>query len=170
MVNFLFSLGLLFFTTSAQQRKPAIAHPIYVSVVEMEQNTAAKTVEISCKIFTDDFEKTLRKYTNVKVDLINPGNRAEMNNLVNTYLQAHFKLKINQQPAVLNFLGFEKIEEGIYSYFEVRQVNAIKNIEVYSTILYEYKWEQMGIFHCKANHLSKSSKLNNPDNKIIFNF
>ena len=34
-------------------------HPIYVSVTEIEHNAKDKTLEISCKIFTDDFEKTL---------------------------------------------------------------------------------------------------------------
>ena len=31
------------------------AHPIYVSVTEIEHNAAEKTLEISCRIFTDDF-------------------------------------------------------------------------------------------------------------------
>ena len=36
-------------------------HPIFVSVTEIEYNAVNKTLEIGCKIFVDDFEKTLRK-------------------------------------------------------------------------------------------------------------
>ena len=46
--------GLIF--TSAEPN----LHPIFVSVTEIEHNAKDKTLEISCKIFTDDFEKTLR--------------------------------------------------------------------------------------------------------------
>jgi hypothetical protein len=34
-------------------------HPFHVSVVEINYNATDKTLEISCKIFTDDFEKVL---------------------------------------------------------------------------------------------------------------
>ena len=34
-------------------------HPFHVSVVEINHNATDKTLEISCKIFTDDFEKVL---------------------------------------------------------------------------------------------------------------
>lgn len=36
-------------------------HPFHVSVIEINHNAADKTLEISCKIFTDDFEKILAK-------------------------------------------------------------------------------------------------------------
>ena len=32
-------------------------HPIFMSVTEIEHNAKDKTLEISCKVFTDDFEK-----------------------------------------------------------------------------------------------------------------
>ncbi|MET0461971.1 MAG: DUF6702 family protein, partial [Chitinophagaceae bacterium] len=34
-------------------------HPIHLSVTEINHNAADRTLEISCKIFTDDFEKVL---------------------------------------------------------------------------------------------------------------
>ena len=36
-------------------------HPIFVSVTEIEHNAVEKTLEISCKLFVDDFEKSLPK-------------------------------------------------------------------------------------------------------------
>ena len=36
-------------------------HPIFVSVTQIDHNATDKTLEISCKIFTDDFEQTLRQ-------------------------------------------------------------------------------------------------------------
>ena len=36
-------------------------HPVHVSVIEVEHNAAEKSLEVTCKIFTDDFEKVLAK-------------------------------------------------------------------------------------------------------------
>lgn len=148
----------------------ANAHPIYVSVAEIEHNAKAQTLQVSYKIFTDDFEKTLRKNTNLKVDLINPKDREKMNILVNAYLQKHFTLKVNGKAVSLRFLGFEEIEEGIYSYLEATNITAVKTIEVFNNVLYDYHPQQMGIFHCKVNGVNKSSKLNNPETGVTFNF
>ena len=75
-------------------------HPIYVSVTEINWNKPKSTLEVSCKIFTDDFEKTLRNAYKTHVDLINPGNRANMDKLVNDYIQKHFSLKIDGKPFI----------------------------------------------------------------------
>ena len=53
--KWLFILGLSFVLTSA---KP-VDHPFHVSVIEINHNAADKNLEISCKIFTDDFEKIM---------------------------------------------------------------------------------------------------------------
>ena len=58
--------------------RPVIVHPFHVSVIEINHNAVDKTLEISCKIFTDDFEKILAKNYKAKVDLINPPNKAAM--------------------------------------------------------------------------------------------
>ena len=56
-------------------------HPIYVSVTEIEHNAKEKTLEISCKIFTDDFEKALKATYKTYVDLLKPKNIIEAANV-----------------------------------------------------------------------------------------
>jgi hypothetical protein len=51
---------ILFFSQSFLSTPKSTKHPIFVTVTEIEQNIKEKSVEISCKIFTDDFEKALR--------------------------------------------------------------------------------------------------------------
>ena len=148
----------------------SVLHPIYVSVTEIEHNSKDKTLEVSCKIFTDDFEKTLRKAYNIHVDLLDPKEKEAMNKLVNDYVQRHLQISLEGKTVVMHFLGYEKMEEGIYSYYQVDNVNAVKNISITNNILYEYKTEQMGLIHVTVNGNRKSSKLNNPDEKISFEF
>ncbi len=145
-------------------------HPIFVSVTEINHNVANKSLEISCKIFTDDFEQTLRQQNKITVDLLNPVNRKDMNVLVNNYIQKHLQLKINDKTAVMEFLGFEQQEEGIISFFEVKNIVTVKKLEVVNTILYESKPQQMQIIHVMVNGERKSSHLDNPDVKASFQF
>ncbi len=156
------SLGLFANTSSL--------HPLYVSVTEIEHNAKEKTLEISCKIFTDDFEKTLRNAYQVRVDLLDPAKKEAMNKLVNDYVQKHLTINLEGKNAIMHFIGCEQIEEGIYCYYQIEKVNSVKSISVTNNILYEYKKEQMGLIHVTVNGIRKSSKLNNPEEKVSFAF
>ena len=145
-------------------------HPLYVSVIEIEHNAKDKTLEISCKIFTDDFEKTLRQAYKTHVDLLKPADKEAMNKLVSDYVQKHLQVNVDGKDVLLKFIGYEQIEEGIYSYYQVDNVNAVKNIIVTDNILYEYKDEQMSLIHVTVNGNRKSTKLNNPDTKATLGF
>lgn len=145
-------------------------HPIYVSVAEIDYNATNKTLEISCKLFTDDFEKALRSDYKTQVDLINPKERAAMDKLVNNYVQKHFTIYLEGKPIAIKYLGYEQIEEGIYSYFEAANINQPKNVSIFNTLLYAYHEQQMGLMHVTVNGTRKSTKLNNPDSKAEISF
>jgi hypothetical protein len=145
-------------------------HPLFVSVTEIGHNTSSKALEISCKIFTDDFEMALRKKYNTKVDLLDAKFKGAMNPLVNDYIQKHLSITIDGKLASLQFLGFEQQEEGIISYCEAKNIVKVQNMEVINTILYEYNSQQMGIIHVMVNGERKSSRLNSPDSVVSFRF
>jgi hypothetical protein len=168
MVSLLFKWlmigGLLFHVT------PTSHHPIFVSVTEIEHNAAEKTLEISCKIFTDDFEKTLRKAYKTNVDLLQPKDKTAMNKLVSDYVQKHLQLKADGKPLTLQFIGYEQQEEGIVSFYQVKNIAAVKKLDITDNILFEYKKEQMNILHITVNGNKKSTKLVNPEDKAGFVF
>ena len=145
-------------------------HPIFVSVTEINHNAANKSLEISCKIFTDDLEQTLRQQNKIRVDLLNPASKQAMNVLVNNYIQKHLQLKVDDKAVVLEFVGFEQQEEGIISYFEVKNMATVKKLDITNTILYESRPQQMQIIHVMVNGERKSSHLDNPDEKASFLF
>ncbi|MEI9958207.1 MAG: DUF6702 family protein [Ferruginibacter sp.] len=144
MASILFKWLFIF---SAFTLPAAVSHPIFMSVTEIEHNAKDKTLEISCKIFTDDFEKTLRQTYKGTVDLINPKDKAAMNKLVSDYVQAHLLLAIDGKKVALQFVGYEIQEEGVTSFFQVNNIPAVKKIDVTDNILYEYKKEQIEIVH-----------------------
>ena len=145
-------------------------HPIYVSVTEIEHNAKEKTLEISCKIFTDDFEKALRKVNKHRVDLLDQGLKQSMNRIVNEYIQKHLAMKINGLPVRMEYIGFEQQDEGILSYFQVNEVKTIKDLSIHNSILYEDQPQQISLLHITVNGNRRSTKLNNPETSALFKF
>ena len=146
-------------------------HPLYISVTEMEHNAVDKTLEISCKIFTDDFEKTLAGVFKAKVDLTAPADKGEADSMVREYIKSHLLLKVDNKAVTMEFVGFEKENDAVWSYFEVKHIaTAPKKIDVTNTILYESYDKQMNLMHVKVNGNRKSYRLNYPDKEASFQF
>ena len=141
-------------------------HPVFVSVTEINHNAISKTLEISCKIFTDDFEQILRQENKTRIDLLNPALKNQMNSLVNIYIQKHLQIAADDKKCTLQFLGFEQQEEGIISYYQVNDIATVKKISVTDNILYATKPQQMQIIHVMVNGERKSSRLDNP-NEVV---
>ncbi len=146
------------------------AHPIFVSVTQIEHNAKEKSLEISCKIFTDDFEKVLRSLHKTKIDLLDNSMHDKMSPLVFEYLVKHLQIKVNGKPIKFKWIGYEQNEEGIMSFLQADDVSSVKNIEVRNDILYDYKPEQLSLIHVMVNGERQSKKLNNPEDKTVFEF
>jgi len=145
-------------------------HPLHVSVVEINHNATDKTLEISCKLFTDDFEKVLTQNYKSKVDLINPSDRPAMEKLVNDFIRKHLTIKTNGKPVKLLYLGYEKDNDAIYSYFQADSIVAVKKIEVTNNILHELFADQINLMHVTVGGKRKSMKLDYPEKETVFSF
>ena len=147
-----------------------VMHPIYISVTEIEHNAKDKTLEISCKIFTDDFEKTLRAAYHTHVDLLKGSEKPAMDKLVSDYVKKHLQISVNGKAQVLQYKGYEQIEEGIYSYYEVDSIPVVKKITVTDNILYDYQSQQISLLHITVNGNRQSTKLVNPEDKVSVDY
>lgn len=145
-------------------------HPFHVSVIEINHNAADKTLEISCKIFTDDFEKVLAKNYKTRVDLINPPNKAAMDTLIKKYLYSHLSIRANGRPVVFDYLGFENDHEAAYGYIEVSDMTSVNKFDISTSIMYDLFDDQMNIFHVTVDGKRKSTRLNYPDKDAVISF
>jgi hypothetical protein len=145
-------------------------HPFYVSVTRIDENRKEKRLEVSCKIFTDDFEKTLRMHYKGHIDLLNPPDRTAMNSVISDYIEKHLTISVDGNPVKMQFVGYEKDEEGVECYFQVNNISVDKTIGVFNDLLFEYKPEQTNIIHVTVKGKRKSRQLVNPDAKISFDF
>lgn len=150
--------------------RPPVPHPFHVSVIEVTHNIPEKSLEISCKIFTDDFEKVLAKNYKAKVDLINPPNKSAMDSLVKKYLFSHLVIKVNGKPVTLSYVGFENENEAVYGYIEVVNVPAVSKADISTNIMYDQFDDQMNILHVIVGGNRKSTRLSYPEKEASFSF
>lgn len=150
--------------------KPAYDHPLHISVVEVNHNAAEKSLEISYKIFTDDFEKILAKNYRTKTDLINPPDRPAMDSLVKKYIFSHFSISNNGIPVKLSYLGFEHESEAVYVYVEGLNVASVGKIDLSMNIMYDLFDDQMNIIHIITKGKRESRKLDYPVSSAVISF
>jgi len=173
---YLLSKCLLFLFASfafpkAEDPSPKAAlHPFYVSVTEINQNAAEKSLEISCKFFADDFEQTLEKAYKTQLDISSDKDKASFDKFIPDYIAKHFGLTVDGKPVKLNYVGYEKEKESVYCYFELTNTPSVKRLDITSNLLYELTQEQINIMHITVNGKRQSLKLSYPDVKAAFQF
>jgi hypothetical protein len=146
-------------------------HPFFVSMTDVNYNNKEKSLEISVRIFTDDFENTIRKnHPETKIDILHPANAQQMNGFVKEYLQQHLQLMVNGKPVTLAYVGYEQQSESIWTYFEVDNIAAVQKISVENTILHDYSDKQINLMHLKVNSNEQSDKLDYPKSSALFVF
>ena len=146
-------------------------HPFYVSVTEINHNAGEKSLEISVRIFTDDFEQTLRdRNPQKKVDLTNPPAGGAMDTLVKYYLLEKMGFEVNGQKRHPGYIGFERVDESVWIYLEINGVPELKKLKIHNPILFESKPEQINMVHVINGKLRQSRKLDNPTADWEFRF
>ena len=169
-------LAVLWFMMAALQTRPVdilrssagVIHPFFVSVTEFNHNQKDHTIEISCKMFADDFENALKAHSKSPVDISNPRDSALLNKITFDYLAKHLQLKVNGRPVTLQFIGLEKENEAVWCYLQVNNVAGVTRLDVNNNLLYEMFKDQISIMHVSVKGNRKSTRLMYPDSQASF--
>lgn len=137
-------------------------HPFYVGVTEINHNKEEKTLEISVKLFIDDFEKALNAQYKTTVDLANPKNQEQNDRMVSDYIQKNLQMKVDGQLVDLHFVGYEKEREAAWCYLQVNEVTELKKLDINLSLLYNVLDQQIHLIHIQANNQRKSGKIMYP--------
>ena len=147
-----------------------IFHPFYVSVTEINHNPKEQTLEVSCKMFSEDLEDILKKNYKTAVDLTAQKQQPQNEKMIQDYISKHLAIQANGKALKLNFIGFEKEAESVYCYFETEKINGVKKLDVTDSILQDFSDKQINIIHVVVNNSRKSQKLDYPDKMASFSF
>jgi hypothetical protein len=146
------------------------SHPLYITVTEISHNPKDKILEISCKMFTNDFETALEKASGARVDLSATKGKPATDKLIAAYVERHLRLKVDGKPAQLHFIGCENEEDGTWSYFQVDDLPAVKRIDVTNDLLYGSFPQEINIMHVTVGGQRQSTRLDCPAAAASFQF
>jgi len=148
----------------------AVRHPFHVSNTEINYNAVDKNLEISCKIFTDDFESALEKTYKQKADFSNKSMESQMEKLVKQYMKDHLTINVDKKQMLLTYIGYEVDREAVNIYLESPYINFPKTVIVQNTLNYEVYDDQISIIHVIVDGKRNTKKITFPAKLETFNF
>lgn len=145
-------------------------HKYYLSLTQIEYNNEEKSVQIIMNVFMDDIELALNKTYNIDLKLTTKNELKDNDKYFNEYLSKRIQLKINDKPVTFNYLGKEYEGDLVYFYLEIKDIDAVKNIEITNQVLMDYFPTQQNLVKLKVNKKYKSLLLTKEDDKGLLKF
>ena len=131
-------------------------HAYHNTLTELRYNAAKKQVELSIKVFTDDFEKALSQGQPAPVNLGDPGPRPRV--LANAYLQRTLQLSTAAgAPLPLLLLGLQAEGDGYWLYCKVPLPAPLPAVRLRQAMLLEVFGDQMNIVNIEAGAKKQSA-------------
>ena len=148
----------------------SLLHPFFVSVIDINHNEKEATIEISVRCFTNDLEKMIAADTKTTIDLSQPSQKNKGDALLKAYLTKRLNLSVNGNKSSLDYVGFEIQKESTWTYFEIKNIKQLSQLNVLCEVLFGVNDQQINIFHVNAKGVRKSYELIYPKNATQFNF
>lgn len=145
-------------------------HRFYLSLTEVRVNTQKQTLDVSCKLFTDDLEDLLFRKYGKKIDLATSLKNKDVQALLNKYINENFRINVGGKLQVLSFVGFETETDATWCYLESVPFISKGKVSVLNTLLYDYLPEQSNMINFYWDDAEKSAKLVNPEKMTEFDF
>jgi hypothetical protein len=79
-------------------------------------------------------------------------------------------MKVDGQPVIFNYLGFEREDDAIHAYIEVKNLTSVKKLEIINKIMYDFFEDQTNIMHVSVGGKRQSKKLEYPAMVLAFSF
>jgi len=147
-----------------------IFHPFYVSVTEIEYNQKQKVVQVSVRIFFDDFESALKKRYKSNINILKPKVQAEVDQLIAAYINSHLKINADGRLLNLKYIGYEIQEDAAWCYFESGSLAKVQRFNIQNDLLFEQHESQINMIHVIVDGKRKSTKLDNPQRSALISF
>tara|TARA_R110002074_G_scaffold134841_1_gene279201 strand:- start:3406 stop:3915 length:510 start_codon:yes stop_codon:yes gene_type:complete len=148
-----------------------VAHKFYISVTSVEYSDKDRALQITTRIFIDDFEKVLQERYGIKGSLATKEESDMADAYIEKYLRTKFMVEINDRPVDFDFLGKEYDNDIMICYLEVPKIDmsTATSISVENEVLMDIFEEQKNVVHFKLGNQKKSFVLIRENNKGMLN-
>ncbi|MDB4402003.1 peptidase E [Algibacter sp.] len=146
-------------------------HKYYISVTQINYVKEKESVQITSRLFIDDFENALKTNYDENIILAEKDEAKIIDTYMQRYLQDKIKLRINNKAVTFNFIGKEYEGDIVRCYLEVEHVKSIESFLITNSVLFDLQKDQQNIVKTNINSKNKSVILtyNNPNALLKFN-
>lgn len=140
-------------------------HPLRLSLCEIEYTSDKELLSIHLKLFlTDVNEAIVFDPYSKELAFCQPNESPKANKLLLDYLDQFFYVKVNQKKVDLQIkskrLGGEGENTALWVYFEYRQAQPVKSLEIKNAVFTDLFFDQNNIVYVHVDGRSKSLMLN----------
>lgn len=148
-----------------------MAHKFYLSVTNVAYSEKDQALQITTRIFIDDFEAILLERYDFKGQLATEKEATVADEYIEKYIRTKFVLRIDGNAVDFDFIGRKYEDDLMICYIEVPNVvlSHHKTIEIQNEILTDMYDEQQNVVHFKINGNKKSFVLIKGNNKGMLN-
>ncbi len=148
-----------------------MAHKFYVSVTNVRYSEDDKAIQITSRIFIDDFENVLQERYGFDAELATKNESGDADAYLEKYLRTKFVVDINGKNVSYNFIGKKYDADVMICYIEVSKVDLTQttSIQITNEILTDLFDEQQNIVHFNIDGKKKSFVLLKSDTKGMLN-
>ena len=132
------------------------SHKYYVSTSLFDFNKDSASLQITLKIFKDDFIKLISyKYG---LDLENKLQRdsRKIKLKISEYLLSNLVIHFDDKKQGLIYLGYEENDEMFTFYLELENLSSFTSVKLQNTILFDLFDEQQNVIHLKKDNKRRS--------------
>ena len=133
-------------------------HKFYVSVTNIGYSEKDSALQITSRVFKDDFENVLEERYDFKTELGSETESPLADSYVERYLRTKFLVRINEEDAHFTYIGKKRENDVLIFYLEIPNLNyqQIKSLEIQNEVLTDLFEEQQNVIHFKLKDLKKS--------------
>jgi len=151
------------------------AHPLRLSLCEIEFSSDTQSLSIHLKLFLTDVNEALVFDPNSQeLAFCQPQEPEKANDLLLEYLDRFFYVKANGEKVALQIqrkrLSGEGENTALWVYFESTNLEVLQSLEVKNTVFTDLFFDQNNIVYIHADTESKSAMLNKKTEVYITQF
>jgi hypothetical protein len=121
------------------------AHPLHLTLAEADYRPTSHNLEIALRLFTDDAETVLAKWTKRKISAEKTP-RAELDRVLAEYIRAHFVVRdLDGSSPKFLWIGHELKDAGqvLWVYFECQLPEGVEGVRFASRLMREEFSDQL---------------------------
>ncbi len=127
------------------------AHKFYVGIYQVNYVAEKKMLQITTRIFLDDFNEALQIKYNQPMRIGESDESEQDIALMQKYIREKMLLRANGKNLEMEYMSKEIEDNVLICYFRVKGISKVKHFEVQNKILLDYVTEQQNIIQTNIN-------------------